>query len=136
MYGTGFLWPTIAKRFALCWPKGGVGETYNIGGRSEKPNLEIVTTICSILDELRPDDPVVPHPDLSLSSKIGPAMTGAMRLTHARLKGNWDGNPAKRLKQEFVRLCSGTWRMKIGSEGSRAELIVNGWLSNTSLTSE
>jgi dTDP-glucose 4,6-dehydratase len=40
---------------------GTVGETYNIGGRNEKKNMEIVNTICSILDELRPQDPVVPH---------------------------------------------------------------------------
>lgn len=31
------------------------GETYNIGGWNEKPNLEIVHTICALLDELRPD---------------------------------------------------------------------------------
>jgi dTDP-glucose 4,6-dehydratase len=31
------------------------GETYNIGGRSERTNLDVVTTICNILDELRPD---------------------------------------------------------------------------------
>jgi dTDP-glucose 4,6-dehydratase len=30
------------------------GETYNIGGWNEKPNIEIVQTICSLLDELRP----------------------------------------------------------------------------------
>lgn len=29
-------------------------ETYNIGGWNEKPNLEIVNTICALLDELRP----------------------------------------------------------------------------------
>jgi dTDP-glucose 4,6-dehydratase len=43
---------------------GKLGETYNIGGRNEKPNLEIVHAICSILDELRPADPVVPHSKL------------------------------------------------------------------------
>jgi len=31
------------------------GETYNIGGWNEKPNIEIVRTICALLDELRPD---------------------------------------------------------------------------------
>jgi dTDP-glucose 4,6-dehydratase len=41
--------------------QGRVGETYNIGGRSEKKNLEIIGAICELLDELRPDDPVVPH---------------------------------------------------------------------------
>jgi dTDP-glucose 4,6-dehydratase len=44
--------------------RGRTGETYNIGGGNEKRNLEIVETICSILDELRPGDPVVPHRQL------------------------------------------------------------------------
>jgi len=33
---------------------GQVGETYNIGGWNEKPNLEVVQTICNLLDELSP----------------------------------------------------------------------------------
>ncbi len=33
---------------------GRVGETYNIGGWNEKTNLDVVKTICAILDELRP----------------------------------------------------------------------------------
>jgi dTDP-glucose 4,6-dehydratase len=33
---------------------GQVGEVYNIGGWNEKPNLEIVRTVCALLDELRP----------------------------------------------------------------------------------
>ena len=44
--------------------KGEVGETYNIGGRSEKRNLEIVEAICSILDDACPNDPRVPHRQL------------------------------------------------------------------------
>ena len=35
--------------------RGRVGEVYNIGGWNEKPNIEIVQTICALLDELRPD---------------------------------------------------------------------------------
>ena len=34
--------------------EGKVGETYNIGGHNEKTNLEVVETICDILDELAP----------------------------------------------------------------------------------
>ncbi len=37
--------------------EGGVGETYNIGGNNEKTNLEVVHTLCAILDELVPDHP-------------------------------------------------------------------------------
>ena len=33
---------------------GGVGETYNVGGWNEKPNLDVVHTLCAILDELSP----------------------------------------------------------------------------------
>ena len=33
---------------------GRLGETYNVGGWNEKPNIEIVKTICALLDELRP----------------------------------------------------------------------------------
>ena len=35
--------------------KGRPGETYNIGGWNEKPNIEIVRTLCALLDEMRPD---------------------------------------------------------------------------------
>src|SRR5580693_3424826 len=41
--------------------RGRAGETYNIGGRNELRNMEVVQTICRILDELRAGDPVVPH---------------------------------------------------------------------------
>jgi len=44
--------------------RGRVGETYNIGGRNEVQNLDIVNRICTSLDELRPSDPVVPHRQL------------------------------------------------------------------------
>jgi dTDP-glucose 4,6-dehydratase len=33
---------------------GRLGETYNVGGWNEKPNIEIVQTVCQLLDELRP----------------------------------------------------------------------------------
>ncbi len=34
--------------------KGKPGETYNIGGNSERANIDVVTTICDLVDELRP----------------------------------------------------------------------------------
>lgn len=38
-----------------CVLKGGrLGETYNVGGWNEQPNIEIVRIVCSLLDELRP----------------------------------------------------------------------------------
>jgi len=46
----------------LVLAKGRVGETYNIGGRSEKTNLEVVKALCVLLDEARP--PHAPHDQL------------------------------------------------------------------------
>lgn len=44
--------------------RGRVGETYNIGGWNEMPNLVIVKAICALLDELHPASPVRPHESL------------------------------------------------------------------------
>jgi dTDP-glucose 4,6-dehydratase len=42
------------EAIALVLDKGLVGQTYNIGGDSEKANIDVVTTICSIMDEVHP----------------------------------------------------------------------------------
>jgi dTDP-glucose 4,6-dehydratase len=50
-------WLYVADHCAairLVLEKGRVGETYNIGGCNEKTNLEVVHTLCDILDEMRP----------------------------------------------------------------------------------
>ncbi|HUW28407.1 MAG TPA: dTDP-glucose 4,6-dehydratase [Sulfuriferula sp.] len=44
--------------------RGKIGETYNIGGCSEKTNLQVVKTVCAMLDGLSAGSPVVPHEKL------------------------------------------------------------------------
>ena len=46
-----------ARALVLVATKGKIGETYNIGGHNEKQNIEVVTTICKILEELAPNKP-------------------------------------------------------------------------------
>jgi dTDP-glucose 4,6-dehydratase len=41
--------------------RGRPGETYNIGGNSERTNLEVVNTICTLLDEFVPSSAHYPH---------------------------------------------------------------------------
>ncbi|MBP7022009.1 MAG: dTDP-glucose 4,6-dehydratase [Planctomycetes bacterium] len=43
-----------ARALYLVVKKGMAGETYNIGGHNEKKNIEVVQTICHLLDELHP----------------------------------------------------------------------------------
>lgn len=42
------------KGIDIVYHRGKAGETYNIGGRNERTNLEIVDTICGLLDAMRP----------------------------------------------------------------------------------
>ena len=43
-----------ARALRLVFERGIAGETYNIGGHNEKTNLEVVDTLCALLDELKP----------------------------------------------------------------------------------
>lgn len=51
-----------ARALVLVAEKGAVGETYNVGGRNERRNIDVVTRICEILDGLRPAN--APHAGL------------------------------------------------------------------------
>jgi dTDP-glucose 4,6-dehydratase len=41
--------------------RGRIGETYNVGGGNQRTNLEVVTTLCALLDELMPESKFKPH---------------------------------------------------------------------------
>ena len=43
-----------ARALVVAFEKGTPGETYNVGGHNEKTNLDVVRTICRLLDERRP----------------------------------------------------------------------------------
>ena len=44
-----------AKALVTVLERGVVGETYNVGGSNERTNLQVVETICSVLDRLQPE---------------------------------------------------------------------------------
>lgn len=51
-----------ARALALIASRGRLGEKYNVGGRNERRNIDVVQKICSLMDELRPS--AKPHGDL------------------------------------------------------------------------
>ena len=53
-----------AEALTLVLRKGRPGETYNVGGDSERKNIDVVRTICRLLDEMLPDSPHRPHEKL------------------------------------------------------------------------
>lgn len=48
-----------ARALLLILTHGRIGETYNVGGRNEQTNLQVVTRICALMDKIRPDG--APH---------------------------------------------------------------------------
>ena len=71
--------------------RGKLGETYNVGGRNEMKNLEVVEMICSALDELRPNDPVIPHKNLIkfVTDRPGHDRRYAMDITKIESELDW-----------------------------------------------
>jgi dTDP-glucose 4,6-dehydratase len=61
VYGDGMNvrdWLYVADHCAairLVLERGRLGETYNVGGRNEIPNIEIVRRVCGLLDQMKPD---------------------------------------------------------------------------------
>lgn len=51
-----------ARALHLIASRGRLGETYNVGGRNERKNIDVVRTVCTILDRLSPKNH--PHADL------------------------------------------------------------------------
>ncbi len=69
---------------ALVLDKGRCGETYNIGGDSEMNNLDVVTAICNIMDELRPAG--APHSALIRFVKDRPGHDRRYAMNTAKLR--------------------------------------------------
>ena len=64
MCATGCSSKTTATPYAGSLPRAGLGRPTTSAEASEKRNLEIVETVCAILDQSCPNDPVLPHQKL------------------------------------------------------------------------
>ncbi len=72
---------------------GNVGEVYNIGGRYEKTNLEIVKEICTSFDEIRPDSPCVPHASLITFVKDRPGHDRRYAVNSTKIESELGWSP-------------------------------------------
>jgi dTDP-glucose 4,6-dehydratase len=70
---------------------GKIGETYNIGGDNQPTNLEVVLSICAIMDQLRPNVPYAPHEDLIryVPDRPGHDRRYAMDITKIKQELGW-----------------------------------------------
>ena len=80
-----------AKALYTVVMQGVIGETYNIGGHNEKQNIEVVTTICRILDELqpRPDGQIYESLITHVKDRPGHDLRYAIDATKIQEDLNW-----------------------------------------------
>jgi dTDP-glucose 4,6-dehydratase len=78
--------------------RGRIGESYNIGGNNQPTNLEIVDTICEILDELKPRSDNQPHAGLKkfVTDRPGHDRRYAMNINKIGLELGWQPKYALR----------------------------------------
>ena len=75
--------------------KGRVGEVYNVGGNYEKTNLEIVHTVCQILDEMVPESKFRPHNELITYVKDRPGHDRRYAINPAKIRDEIGWQPAE-----------------------------------------
>jgi dTDP-glucose 4,6-dehydratase len=73
--------------------RGRVGETYNIGGNCEKTNLEVVNTLCAVLDDLLPDSSHRPHDRLVTFVKDRPGHDRRYAMNIDKISRELDWRP-------------------------------------------
>lgn len=73
--------------------EGTVGETYNIGGHNEKQNIDVVKTICKILDELKPQLNLQPYETLISFVKDRPGHDLRYAIDASKMANELDWKP-------------------------------------------
>lgn len=73
---------------------GQLGETYNVGGWNEMPNIEIVKTVCALLDEMRPD-PAGPYARLLTYVKDRPGHDRRYAIDASKIHRELGWKPAE-----------------------------------------
>ena len=78
---------------------GRVGETYNIGGNSERANIDVVTTICDLVDEMRPREAAGPRRGLITYVKDRPGHDRRYAIDASKLSRELGWRPAANFEE-------------------------------------
>lgn len=98
--------------------KGRTGETYNVGGLNEQKNIDVVKTLCAILDELQPEG--APHEKLITYVKDRPGHDRRYAIDCRKLQGELGWRPRESFATGLRKtvewyLANGKWIEKVVS---------------------
>ncbi|USI99208.1 dTDP-glucose 4,6-dehydratase [Xanthomonas prunicola] len=108
--------------------KGKVGETYNVGGNSERQNIEVVQAICALLDQHRPRDDGKPRASQITYVTDRPGHDRRYAIDASKLKNELGWEPAYTFEQGIAQtvqwyLTNQTWVQGVLDGSYRLERI-------------
>ncbi len=108
--------------------KGRPGETYNIGGDNQPTNLEVIQTLCRLLDEVLPDSPHRPHESLIeyVRDRPGHDRRYAMDISKIRRELGW--SPKESLESGLRRTVNWYLSNHDWIEAVQQESDLDAWL--------
>ena len=106
--------------------KGALGETYNVGGENERRNIDLVMTICSLMDELAPREE--PHAELIAYVKDRPGHDLRYAIDASKIRRELGWRPATSVEEGLAKtvrwyLDNRWWWEAIRQRGHSADRI-------------
>ena len=107
---------------------GSPGEVYNVGGNSERTNLQVVDTLCALLDELVPDSPHRPHNGLKTFVADRPGHDRRYAIDASKLKQELGWEPKETFESGMRRtvqwyLNHADWCQRVTDGSYRGERL-------------
>jgi dTDP-glucose 4,6-dehydratase len=117
-----------ARALATVLEKGRVGQTYNIGGNAERRNIEVVETLCDLLDELVPGRGGKPYRDLIAFVADRPGHDLRYAIDCSKLSGELGWRPSESFENGLRKtvqwyLDNKAWHARILSGAYRGERL-------------
>jgi dTDP-glucose 4,6-dehydratase len=107
IYGDGMQvrdWLYVEDHCEAIWQviyRGRPGETYNVGGNNQPPNIQVVKEICAILDDLAPDSGHAPHDHLCCFVADRPGHDRRYAMNIEKIEQELDWHPKEDLHSGF-----------------------------------
>jgi dTDP-glucose 4,6-dehydratase len=117
-----------AAALITAFERGRPGETYNIGGESERRNIDVVQAICALVDELAPASPIGPRSSLITYVADRPGHDLRYAIDTSKVKRELGWRPSETFESGLRKtvewyLANQTWCERVQSGAYRGERL-------------